>query len=93
MLLLFWYFSCKQSFWSVLPPSPVPSEQRSTEFILLLYVALFPLSFPLLYPSFIGPTDYLTSPASDVFEENSLLVITPLTTCSSEPFLGLPYCV
>lgn len=56
-------------------------------------MALFPLSFLLLYPSSIGPTDYLTSPASDVFEENSLLVLTPLTTCSSEPFFGLPDCV
>lgn len=82
------YFSCKQSFWNTLPPSPLPDEQRSTEFILILYMALFPLSFPLLYPSSIGPTDYLTSPASDVFEDNSFLVLTPWTTCSSEPFLA-----
>lgn len=54
---------------------------------MLLYMPLLPLSFPLLYPSSIGPTDYLTSPASDVFEENSFLVLKPLTTCSSEPFL------
>lgn len=67
---------------------PFHSEQRSTEFILLLNMALFPLSFPLLYPSYTGPTNYLTSPASDVFEENSFLVLMPLTTCSSEPSLA-----
>lgn len=88
MLPLSQYFSSKQSFWYTFPASPLPSEQRSTEFILLLYMALFPLSFLLLYSSSIGPTDYLTSPASDVFEENSFLVLTPLTTCSSEPFLA-----
>lgn len=88
MLPLSQYFSSKQSFWYTFPASPLPSEQRSTEFILLLYMALFPLSFLLLQSSSIGPTDYLTSPASDVFEENSFLVLTPLTTCSSEPFLA-----